>query len=76
MLKTYRCGYCGTPTDEGGTPLNTVELEKLTDEMLNEAELVHGYCCAHEFEPEMVMVTHEMAMDACMPEIEGTMIQW
>ena len=76
MEKTYRCGYCGTPTDEGGTPVSLEKCKELTDEQLNSAELVHGWCCYEEQQDNRVVVTRDMALDACDPSLEGQIINW
>ena len=77
MEKVYRCGWCGSLTNKDGTALSLEECKLITDEQLNSAELVPGDCCRHENEgPQPMRVTHEMAMDACMPEIEGDIVYW
>lgn len=72
--KLYRCGYCGSPTDEHGTPLDFNDIDQSLD--WNLAELTHGICCAYNFQPKYEQVTKEMAMDAGFPELEGTMVLW
>lgn len=69
MKKYYRCGWCGIPTDETGNPLS----EKECDEWIEEnAELVNGLCCANEqMEREHIIVTRDMAIDACDLSLEG-----
>lgn len=69
----YRCGYCGQPTDKDGCPLTIEECELITDQ-LNTAELVHGYCCLSEYEPERMRVTRDMAIDAGDLSLEGELI--
>jgi len=66
--KMYSCGMCGHPCKEDGTLL---EIPKVYNPDLHE----HTYCidCHNaELEKERMIVTHEMAMDAEMPELEGT----
>lgn len=71
-IKCYRCGYCGTPTDEFGTvlliPTDGVDYDK--------AEQTNGDCCGYEGQPEMVQVTRDMAMDAQDMSLEGQWVQW
>jgi hypothetical protein len=72
-IKLYRCGYCGSPTDEIGNPIHYAQIDQSKD--WNTAELTHGICCAYNFEPRYREVTREMAMDAGFPEIEGTLVR-
>lgn len=50
-LKVYRCGYCGQPTDEYGTPIpfESDEFKRVTgiiDDMDDTTtDLTHGECC-------------------------------
>jgi len=67
----FRCGFCGTPTDKDGKPMNLEYCNNLTDEQLNSAELVHGYCCYEEQQEKYVTVTRDMAIDAQDMSLEG-----
>lgn len=71
--KLYRCGYCGSPTDELGEPIHYTKIDQSKD--WDSAELTHGLCCAFNFDPKYREITREMAMDAGLPEIEGMMIR-
>ena len=75
-MKIYRCGYCGQPTDKDGNPLTAEECEPISVEELDNAELVHGYCCLIEYEPEpeRMRVTRDMAIDAGDLSLEGELI--
>jgi len=57
IMKHYRCGYCGTPTNEQGDPLSVGECRELTKEQLNNAELLCGYCCYKEQQESYITVT-------------------
>lgn len=72
MEKKYRCGHCGQPTDNEGTPLSLEECKAITNEQLNDAELVNGYCCPPQ--EERMRVTRDMAIDAGDLSLEGTYI--
>lgn len=70
--KFYRCGWCGQPTDKDGNPLDIEVCKTITDEQLNNAELVHGYCClAEQEEKQHFIVTRDMAIDAGDLSLEG-----
>lgn len=71
----YRCGECGHPTNEMGQPLTIDECNQLTDEQLNSAELVHGYCCEGRFR-QTIIVTRDMAIDAGDLSLEGQEWIW
>ena len=75
-MKHYRCGYCGTPTNEQGEPLSVGECNELTEEQLNNAELVQGYCCYEEQQDKYIIVTRDMAMDAGDLSLEGERWRW
>jgi hypothetical protein len=70
--KFYRCGCCGCPTDKGGHPISG----EITDEQLNNAELVQGYCCLEQEQERYVRVTRDMAIDAGDRSLEGQTIKW
>ena len=74
----YRCGDCGQPTDKDGNPWDIEVCKLLTDEQLNSAELVHGYCCINnKLEMERyITVTRDMAIDAQDLSLEGTQWRW
>jgi hypothetical protein len=71
----YRCGYCGQPTDKDGRPLDIEVCDLLTDENLNNAELVHGYCCPPQ-QDNYIIVTRDMAIDAGDLSLEGERWRW
>ena len=77
MEVKYICGWCGAPCEEDGTPWTTIPKDFQPNSDIH--TMVHGLCCAesemmeHE---QMVQVTREMALDAGMPEIEGSWIKW
>jgi hypothetical protein len=48
----------------------------LTDEQLNSAELVHGYCCYEEQQANYITVTRDMAIDAQDMSLEGQQWRW
>lgn len=81
-IKVYRCGNCGSFTNEDGSPLSDDEfkkIKKIIDEIGDsKTELVHGDCCVHDFnrinEFNRMQVTREMALDAQDPSLEGTWI--
>jgi len=76
-VKVYRCGNCGSFTNEDGSPISeddwwkvTAIMDKVGD---SKTELVHGDCCAREFlKFTQMRVTHDMALDAGDPDLEGT----
>jgi hypothetical protein len=67
MEKSFRCGWCGHPTDANGEPLRDISqwVEK-------GAELLNGNCCPPQ-ETRMI-VTRDMAIDAQDMSLEGTEI--
>lgn len=80
-IKIYRCGHCGTPTDENGVPLTGEEFKRVTsiiDEIGDsKTELLHGDCCIFPMNDpyyNRVQITREMAMDAQDPSLEGEWI--
>lgn len=78
-IKIYRCGHCGTPTDENGVPLTGEELKRVTD-IIDEigdskTELLHGKdCCINDPYYNRIQVTRDMALDAQDPSLEGEWI--
>ncbi|MCL5991392.1 MAG: hypothetical protein M1419_04750 [Bacteroidetes bacterium] len=72
MNNTYRCGFCGCPTDKDGHPVDF----NGTDEELNIAELVQGYCCLEQERDEYVRITMDMAIDAGDRSLVGQLIKW
>lgn len=77
-MKCFRCGYCGQPCNNRGTPQAPWQIAVI-EPFVNwdEAEQVHGLCCLErEMYESQVQVTREMALDAGVPEMEGTWINW
>ena len=76
--KIYRCGYCGTPVGLDGQPLSIEDCQMITDEQLNNAELIQGLCCEEEVcgQDNYVTISKEMAMDAGDMSLEGQRIRW
>jgi len=71
----YRCGYCGTPTDENGVPSN--DCSEITPSELDSATLIQGECCRQEQEKEnYVIITRDMAIDAGDRSLEGQSWKW
>lgn len=66
-LSLHRCGYCGTPTDKDGNPLQEVP----ECDGWDEAWQTHGACCVGENPQRQAFVTKEMAIDAGDPSLEG-----
>jgi hypothetical protein len=58
MTPVYRCGYCGHPATKNGTSLTLTEIEQTgaTFKEWDEAEQVHGDCCAEiiQFQDELL----------------------
>lgn len=77
-IKIYRCGHCGTPTDENGVPLTGEEFKRVTsiiDEIGDsKTELLHGDCCINDPYYNRIQVTRDMALDAQDPSLEGEWI--
>lgn len=71
----YRCGDCGQPTDKDGLPLDIEVCKLLTDDNLNSAEFVHGYCCPPQ-QDNYIIVTRDMAIDAGDLSLEGERWRW
>lgn len=72
-METYRCGYCGQPTDKDGRPLDIEVCKLLTDDDLKNAELVHGDCCSPQ---NYIIVTRDMAIDAGDLSLECERWRW
>ena len=72
----YRCGWCGQPTNKEGQPLTIDECKQLTDEQINNAELLNGDCCPPQQEKETIIVTRDMAIDAGDLSLEGQRWVW
>ena len=69
MNKAYRCGWCGNPTTERGTVLNTKKIDLTLCADYSKAEAVNGECCTKygyndEAEFEEREPSQEMLMDA------------
>ena len=65
----YRCGWCGTPTYEDGTPIDgdTCEWDKyLAEHEHCEVGLVNGACCPAGDMSEKDIVSRQMMIDAGM----------
>ena len=47
VVMRYRCGWCGRPTLEDGTPIPLIEVGLIDDidEEYKDAEKVNGGCC-------------------------------
>ena len=71
----YRCGDCGQPTDKDGHPLDIEVCKFLTDDNLNNAELVYGDCCPPQ-QDNYIIVTRDMAIDAGDLSLEGERWRW
>jgi len=71
IMMVYRCGWCGTPCDKDGEPIETTA-GGFGDEY-KAATPVHGHCCSVDKNEEFAanIISYEMAMDACSPEMEG-----
>lgn len=66
--KKYRCGWCGQPCNEDG-----ITLLPLSMDGYDSADPVPGECCRNDHEKlnQYEYITHEMAMDAQDPSLEG-----
>lgn len=82
--KIYRCGWCGGCTDKDGNYLKD-EVRRKAEHIIDtygdgHTQKVHGGCGGRgeygNSGHDRVQVTKEMALDAGMPEIEGTWINW
>ena len=76
--KIYRCGWCGSPTDEKGHNLGGESLQKVVNIIEKygdgRTQNTHGDCCAYEHEEPRMRVTRDMATDAGDPLLEGELI--
>lgn len=47
LVMRWRCGWCGTPTQEDGTPMaiSEIGLTKDIEKHWGDAKLVNGDCC-------------------------------
>lgn len=47
VVMRYRCGWCGRPTQEDGTPIPLIEVGLIADidQEYKDAEKVNGGCC-------------------------------
>lgn len=77
-MKCFRCGYCGQPCTDDGQVLELWQIAVMNPFVdWDHAEQVQGDCCQHEAQGgRLVEVTREMALDACCPEMEGSLIEW
>ena len=76
-VRRYRCGWCGHPTDGKGKPVQFIRAT--VEEDYRDAKHVNGLCCPggdNDNGSAMYQVTHEMAMDAGDPSLEGTWTNW
>lgn len=83
--KIHRCGYCGAPVNSKAEPLEGEAKEKAIRILETYGDYrthkEHGECCVYDEmmrqeQSRMVRVTKDMAHDAGMPEIEGTLTRW
>ena len=65
----YCCGFCGSPCNENGTPWDG---EMPANYNPSDYSMVNGLCCLKE--QNQMRVTHDMAIDAGDPNLEGTLI--
>jgi hypothetical protein len=78
-VKIYRCGYCGNFTTDGGVPLpfDSKEIKEAREIVnkygISKTELVQEDCCI-EKDSRFIRITHDMALDAGNPDLEGTFI--
>lgn len=74
--KIYRCGWCGTPTNENGITLHGKSFEKVVNiiEKYGDAHThkTNGDCCSYQYTKQRV--TRDMAIDAGDLDLEGTYI--
>lgn len=74
--KVYRCGWCGTPTNQNGTTLHGQAFEKVVRIIDTygdgHTEKTHGDCCRYEGNAQKV--TRDMAIDAGDLSLEGQII--
>jgi hypothetical protein len=77
-IKCFRCGWCGQPCDRNGEPYNPAQIELLSPHVgWDKVSKVNGECCPGGDETNRwVTVTHDMAIDAGEPEMEGMLIKW
>ena len=76
LVAVFRCGYCGQPCDKNGYPLTLGECKLITDEQLEKAELIQGYCCEEQERDRYITVTRDMAIDAGDLSLEGQKWRW
>lgn len=76
-IKCFRCGWCGSACNKHGNLLTTEQID-LIDPIVdwNNAVNVNGDCCPNGDGDSWVTVTHDMAIDAGEPEMEGMLIKW
>lgn len=64
--ETFRCGWCGHPTDLVGSPIEFIE-----SDIKDDAVLVNGSCCPNGDEDYPRYVARDMAIDAGDLSLEG-----
>jgi len=79
--KIHRCGWCGIPTDENGTPLEGDACKKavriITKYGDRKSKPTHGYCCINmETCAGKQLISRDMAIDAGDMSLEGQEIKW
>jgi hypothetical protein len=76
--RLYRCGHCGIPTDTKGKPLEDKRFEKAVKilERYGDKRTTPTECGCEQEQGSMMRVTHEMAMDAGDPRLEGQWVSW
>ena len=68
MIK-YHCGFCGCPLDENGEYVSEIPTDYDPDDY---DDNVCSHCAMEDESHHHMIVTHEMAMDAQDPSLEGT----
>lgn len=77
-IKCFRCGNCGSFCTKNSKILTSEQIKVLEPFVdWNKATLIWCDICINEEEiPRRVQVTHDMAIDAGYPEMEGMWIDW
>jgi len=72
MEIAYSCGFCGAPLDSGDNDVWPIPNDYDPNKYVHS---VCHHCEAEQYdEAPKIQVTHEMAMDAQDPDLEGTWI--
>ena len=76
VIQRFRCGWCGHPCMENGECIDPELCKDWTKDDWDNASKVHGECCHAEQSQQanQIQVTHDMAIDAGDPSLEGTYI--